>query len=288
MLKKTEAEIVAAFPHLSCFLTRPAPFSTSTIETLWTDPHIAREMLRLHLDGDSDLASRRPASIDAFVGWLDARLPLDGRALTDLGCGPGLYAERYARRGARVTGLDISASSILHARRVAEAAHLSIDYRVADYLKADLPARQDLVTLIYGDFCALAPANRRLLLDRVRQSLTPGGRFVFDVFPTGMLDGLREEAVLERRLTDGFWAEGDYVGFRVRFLYSDIAVSVERYLIVTPGRTFAIDNWLQYYTPDSVTAELSAAGFTEVRIADFATGGPWDGTASAFAVIARP
>lgn len=276
------------YDTLSCLLTRPVPFSTSTIETLWTDPHLAREMLRLHLDGECDLASRRTATIEAFVGWLDARLHLAGRALTDLGCGPGLYAERYARRGAKVTGLDFSLSSIVHARDAARAAGLSIDYRVADYLKADLPARQDLVTLIYGDFGALAPASRRRLLDSVRQSLAPGGRFVLDVFSTGMLAALSEDAVCEKRLMDGFWAEGDYVGFKVRFVYPDIAVGVERYLIVTPERTFAIDNWLQYYTPDSIAAELSAAGFNDVEIAGIATGGAWDGSASAFAVIAGP
>lgn len=275
------------YDTLSDFLTRPAPFSTSTTEALWTDPHVAHEMLRLHLDGDSDVASRRTATIDASVDWLDARLRLAGRALTDLGCGPGLYAERFARRGATVTGLDFSVSSIRYARQAAEAAGLAIDYRVADYLTTDPPARQDVVTLIYGDFCALAPAGRRLLLDKVRESLVPGGRFVFDVFSTGMLSALPEEAAFERRLMGGFWAEGDYVGFRVRFLYPGVAVGLERYLIVTPQRTFAVDNWLQYYTPASIGAELSAGGFTDVDIADFATGGPWNGGATAFAVIAR-
>jgi len=86
---------------------------------------------------------------------------------------------------------------------------------------------------------------------------------------------------------DGFWAEGVYVGFKARFLYPDVAVGLERYLVVTPERTFAIDNWLQYYTPASIAAELSPAGFTDLDIADIVTGGPWDGGPAAFAVIAR-
>ncbi len=273
---------------LSEFLNRPDVFSTSTTETLWTDPHLAGEMLRLHLDHGSDLASRRAASIDAFAIWLDACVPLAERALVDLGCGPGLYAERFARRGAKVTGLDFSVSSIRHARQSAEAMGLAIDYRTVDYLEADLPHHQDVVTLIYGDFCALAPARRRLLLDKVRASLVAGGRFVFDVFSTSMLDALREETSFERRLMQGFWAKGDYVGLKARFLYPDVAVGLERYLVVAPERTFAVDNWLQYYTPASISAELAAAGFTDIGIADVATGGPWDGSATAFAVIARP
>jgi len=46
------------------------------------------------------------------------------------------------------------------------------------------------------------------------------------------------------------------------------------------------DFWLQYYTPASIVAELAVAGLTDVDIADFVTGGPWDGSATAFAVVA--
>jgi SAM-dependent methyltransferase len=269
------------------FLHRPEVFSTSTTETLWTDPHLAEEMLRLHLDGDSELASRRTTSIDAFVSWLDARVALRGRAVVDLGCGPGLYAERFARRGASVTGLDFSMNSIAYARQSAMAAGLAIDYRCADYLEADLPVNQDIVTLIYGDFCVLAPARRRRLLDRIRGVLAGDGRLVFDVFSTDMLRGLSEEIVVERKMMQGFWAAGDYVGFKARFVYPDVAVVLERYLIVAPARTFEVDNWLQYYTPTSISTELAAAGFSDIDIVDIVTGGHWDGGATAFAVIAR-
>ena len=275
------------YEHLSGFLTRPAVFSTSTVQALWTDPHIARQMLRLHLDGTSDLASRRPAAIDAFVAWLDARIPVAGRAVLDLGCGPGLYAERFARRGAKVTGIDFSEVSIAHARQSAQTAGLVIEYRLADYLEAELPAGQDLVTMIYGDFCALSPAVRRLLLDKVRGALAPEGRFVFDVFSAGMLTVAREETTCERRLMDGFWAEGEYVGLKTRFVYPEVAVGLDRYLVVTPERTFTIDNWLQYYTPASIAAEMRSAALAAIGVADILTGDEWDGGPTAFAVIAE-
>lgn len=273
---------------LSDFLLRPAPFSVSTTELLWTDPHIAGEMLRFHLDGENDLASRRTTTIDGFVAWLDRRFPLAGLAVTDLGCGPGLYTSRYAERGAVVTGLDFSANSLAHARRAAEAAGLSIDYRQADYLRDDLPGGQDLVTMIYGDFCAMAPDRRSRLLGKVKAALKPNGVFVFDVFSTGMFDELHEETLFQPRLMNGFWAPGDYVGFKTTQLYRDEAIGLDRYLIATPDRTFQVYNWMQYYTPASITAEVLAAGYSTVEIVDFATGGPWPGGATAFAVIARP
>ncbi|MBS1180881.1 MAG: hypothetical protein H6Q99_761 [Proteobacteria bacterium] len=273
---------------LADFLARPLPFAVSTTETLWTDPHIAGEMLRFHLDGENDFASRRTSAIDAFVGWLDRRFPVAGAAVTDLGCGPGLYTSRYAKRGAQVTGLDFSANSLAHARKAAEAAGLSIDYRQADYLRDTLASGQDLVTMIYGDFCALAPDRRRLILDKVKAALKPNGVFVFDVFSTGMFMELREATTFESRLMNGFWAAGDYVGFKTTQLYPDEAIGLDRYLIATPDRTFQVYNWMQYYTPATVTKEVLAAGYSAVEIADFRTGGSWAGGATAFAVIARP
>ncbi len=279
---------VTMYEILADFLSRPAPFSVLTTELLWTDPHIAGEMLRFHLNESSDLASRRAATIDAFVDWLDRRVPLAGRTIMDLGCGPGLYTARYARRGGLVTGLDFSSNSLAYARKTAEVANLAIDYRRADYLKDAFPGDQDLVTMIYGDYCAMAPDNRRLVLDKVRSSLKPGGIFLFDVFSTGMFDALREETTFGSRLMDGFWASGDYVGFKTTLLYPKDSIGLDRYLVVAPDRTFQVYNWMQYYTPDAITEEVLSAGFSTVEIVDFVTGETWPGDATAFAVIAQP
>lgn len=276
------------YAELAGFDDRPAPFSKMTIATLWTDPHVARQMLAFHLDPAHDAASRRPTSIDGFVGWLDARLPLAGRRVMDLGCGPGLYAQRLAQRGARVTGIDFSASSIAYARDAAAAAGLAIDYRIANYLEDELPGGQDLVIMIYGDYCAMAPEQRARLLRRVGATLAPGGRFVFDVFSPGQMADLSEGFEAGRRFMQGFWAEGDYFGFKRTLLWPDERVSLERYLVLMPDRQLEVLNWMQYYTPDSIAAELAASGFVADATLDFVTGAPWQEGAVPIAIVARP
>ncbi|MEO1204650.1 MAG: methyltransferase domain-containing protein, partial [Pseudomonadota bacterium] len=85
--------------------------------TLWTEPHLARKMLEMHLSQDTELASRPVEAIDRVVDWINQSFGLSGETVCDLGCGPGLYTNRYAARGAIIEGLDFSPSSIDYAQR---------------------------------------------------------------------------------------------------------------------------------------------------------------------------
>jgi SAM-dependent methyltransferase len=90
---------------LSNVSRRPEPFSRYTVKELWTRPHLAQQMLAYHLSQETDLASRTYDSIDRAVEWIDTQLGLSGKSLCDLGCGPGLYAQRFESKGANVTGV---------------------------------------------------------------------------------------------------------------------------------------------------------------------------------------
>lgn len=70
------------------------------------------------------------------TGWIAERVAAAGFAwpglgLLDVGCGAGLAAEAFARRGAAVTAIDASAEAIAAARLHAEQGGLAIDYRIA-------------------------------------------------------------------------------------------------------------------------------------------------------------
>jgi hypothetical protein len=206
---------------------RPEPFSRSTVKELWTRPHLARQMLNYHLSQETDLASRKHESIDRVVEWIDSQLNLSGKSLCDLGCGPGLYAQRFEARGAQVTGVDFSAHSL-------------------DYAKV------------------LSPEQRKLLLARMHGMLNPGGQIVLDVAGIGSFEQKDETTLIQDKMMGGFWAAGDYVGIQQSFVYPEECLSLDRYVIVEPGETWQIYNWMQYFTPESAEAELKSAGF-EIR-----------------------
>lgn len=275
------------FNELKAFNERPKPFSCYTVEDLWTDPHVSAQMLAFHLDASNDLASRRPAVIDGIVGWIDQRVGVSGRNVLDLGCGPGLYATRLAKRGARVTGMDFSRRSIDHATGLAQADGLTVDFRCADYLKDAFPENQDLVCLIYGDLGVLGPDRRASLYRKIKKALRPGGYFVFDLFSREQFELRREEAVYERNLMDGFWSAEDYFGFRTTFLYDDSGLALDRYLIVEESRQREVFNWLQHFGPKDIADEMAANGFTVECVVDAQTGEAWKPAPRELAVVAR-
>lgn len=237
---------------------RPKPFSRYTAKELWTRPHLARQMLSFHLNQETDLASRRFRSIDRVVNWIDAQLVLSGKSLCDLGCGPGFYTERFAAKNAKVTGVDFSQHSLNYAKNQTKQ---PISYIMADYLKDELPTCFDVITLIYTDYCVLSPEQRQLLLYRMREMLNPGGHIVIDVAGVGSLACKEEMIFIENQLMGGFWSAGDYVGIQKSFIYPEEHLSLDRYIIVEPNETWQIFNWFQYFTPDSIQAELKEAGF---------------------------
>lgn len=263
---------------------RPELFSIYTAEKLWTQPHLASQMLDFHLNQETALASRPIEAIDRVVHWIDQSFGLDGRSVCDLGCGPGLYTSRYVERGAIVHGLDFSRNSIDYARKHAPLNADRVTYQIANYLKDPLPEEQDLVTLIFCDLCPLSPVQRQTLMAKVFHALSPGGQFIFDVFSTKAFEAVVERVSFERNLMNGFWSATDYFAFQNTFRYERDAVSLDHFTIIEKDRTWDVYNWLKYFSYDEIRLELERAGFGKIEFTDGFGTDPSDETT--FGVIA--
>lgn len=63
------------------------------------------------------------------LNYIDERTPLAGRRVVDVGCGGGLLSEGMARRGARVTGIDMGEAPLAVARLHGLESGVEVDYR---------------------------------------------------------------------------------------------------------------------------------------------------------------
>ena len=282
------SEHARLFETLQRINERPEVHSRYTADALWSSPDISEMMLRYHLDGEVDLASRRREFIDASVGWITRAFGLGaGSRVIDLGCGPGLYANRLARTGAAVTGIDFSPRSIDYARDRAARDGLEIDYRLGDYLELDIEPGYDLATMIMCDYCALSPQQRARLLGRVAQMLAPGGAFLFDVYSLAYFETWEEMAAYGDGMMDGFWSAAPYYGFQNTFKYEAEKVVLEKYLIVERDRNTEYFNWFQHFDVASLRAEVEAAGLAIDGCYGDVAGEPFEPSLPEFAVVAR-
>lgn len=266
------------------FLQRPMPFSRYTTKELWTRPHLARQMLHFHLNQETELASRPFESIDRVVNWIDTQINLRKKQVCDLGCGPGLYTQRFSDKEAIVTGVDFSAHSLEYANKQTPQ---EIQYIHADYLIDELPSGFDLVTLIYCDICALSPEQRKILLKRMASMLNPGGQIIIDVAAIHAFSRKKESTSIENNMMEGFWAANDYVGLQRSFVYPEANLSLDRYLIVEAAETWQIFNWFQYFTAEAIKAELNVAGFEITQMAGDLSGEPLTVESNTIGIIAQ-
>ncbi|GAH68668.1 unnamed protein product, partial [marine sediment metagenome] len=133
-------------------------------------------MLKYHLNESIDVSSRNKSFIEKSVRWITSHFEVDNKTeIADFGCGPGLYTNGLAERGAIVTGIDFSGNSLNYAKQVAAEKSLNVNYVLKNYLDFETTNRFDLITMIMCDFCVLNPEQRKKMLSKFHSLLKPDG-----------------------------------------------------------------------------------------------------------------
>ncbi|MEO1257321.1 MAG: class I SAM-dependent methyltransferase [Bacteroidota bacterium] len=234
---------------------------------MWTDPYISKQLLQIHLNPDSDLASRKKSTIEKTAQWILENQDKGGKlSVLDLGCGPGLYTELFAKSGHQVTGIDISKNSIDYATKSAKDKGLSIDYQNASYLDVDLgDGKFDLVVLIYTDLGTLLPIEREKLLANIFRALKNGGIFIFDVLKDSGLKGKVSPKTWEANNV-GFWKGTPYLTLSESFLYEKEKVILFQHTIIENGGN--IDTyrfWTHFFSQNDISEMLKKQHFKDVE-----------------------
>ncbi|HPQ53044.1 MAG TPA: methyltransferase domain-containing protein [Spirochaetota bacterium] len=276
------------FKELKEINSRPIPFQFYTADELWANEHTSKQMLAYHLNEAVDVSSRNRGFIERSVEWIISHFEVGEKTtIADFGCGPGLYATRFAERGAAVTGIDFSENSIQYATQVAEQKGLNVDYVHTNYLHFETTQRFDLVVMIMCDYCALSPEQRKQMLAKFSSILKPGGSVLLDVYSLNSFNQKEESAYYERNQLHGFWSPDDYYCFVNIFKYEKEKVTLDKYTIIEESRTRIVYNWLQYFSKESLKKEFENNGFEVEGFYSNVAGGAFDPDSLEFALVAR-
>jgi SAM-dependent methyltransferase len=248
------------FNELKKYTTKPKLYAPST-NIFWDDEHISKGLLEAHLNPNWEAATRKPEFLDKSVDWISKIAPASKyKFLLDLGCGPGLYAERFNSAGYSVTGVDFSKRSIAYAKEQTLINKSNIQYHYQNYLTIDYIDQFDVITLIYCDYAAISITDRLTLLRKVYKALKPKGKFIFDVFtPLMRKDESRSWQYCE---TSGFWSEKPHICLESVYQYDDDDNTELRQTIVLTDEIINCYNiWDHFFTKEALLLEIQTAGF---------------------------
>ena len=258
---------------------------------MWTDEHISKQLLNVHLNPDIDLGSRKKSTIEKTANWiLDTQKEKGKLNILDLGCGPGLYTEIFAKAGHNVTGIDISKNSIEYAKKSAKDKKLDIAYLNVSYLEAELESdKYDLVVLIYTDLGVLIPKERDILLNLIYRVLKKGGTFIFDVLKDNELEKRTSPKSWEA-VVSGFWKASPYIALSESFLYEPQKVILFRHIIVDSDENIETYRfWTHFFSQTDISEMLNTHNFIDIHFREdiLPEGDMWNGDNVIFSVSSK-
>ena len=245
----------------------------------WDDPDFSRRMLNEHLSQEHDAASRRFEIIDSHVRWIHHQV-LKGNPtrILDLGCGPGLYANRLARLGHRCVGIDYSPASIAYAKEQAEEEGLECAYIQQDIRTADYGDGYGLVMLIFGEFNVFRPEEARGILEKAYRALAPNSFLLLEPHTFEAVLKIGEQPSSWYSVEEGLFSDEPHLCLQENFWDAENSVAIERYYIVNAvtGEVARHSASTQAYMDDQYRSLLVDCGFGEVEFylsLDGSTGG---------------
>ena len=276
------------FSILEQITSRPKPFEIYDPEMLWDDDHISKQLLQLHLDPTAGIVSRSSKFLDRSITWLDSQLNItDGTLIADFGCGPGLYAVRFALKGAKVTGIDLSRRSIEFAQQTAAKKKLNIKYICQNYFDFCSYKKFDVILMIFCGFCSFGPALQKVILQKFHNQLVDDGVMVLDVYSLNQFNQKEKFYGYEHIKGGGFWSANDYFGFLSTFKYEAEKVVLDKYTLIEKNNIRTFYSWVQYFSHKTLLKCFEESGFIiDACYADL-TGRPYTDDVTEIAVVAR-
>ncbi|HUK08264.1 MAG TPA: class I SAM-dependent methyltransferase [Stellaceae bacterium] len=191
----------------------------------------------------ADYAQYRPGPPDQLFAALEAfGIGLPGQRILDLGTGTGVVARALAKRGAIVSGIDVSRAQIEEAQQLAARDGLTIDFRVAP--AEEPPFGERTFEVATANQCFLYFDRQRVIAE-LRRVLTPGGRLAishFNWLPLSDPIAAASEALV-LRFNPNWQAAGfdGNVGATPDWLPADVAV--EAFLWFDADVPFTRESW---------------------------------------------
>ena len=217
---------------------------------------LAQSYDRLTNDVDYD------ATVDFYYEILK-REGLSPRTAVDLACGTGSVALRLAKRGLRVTAVDMSWEMLMVAQQKAAEENVYPQFACQQLQQLQLPRGVDLAVCALDSMdYILDPKDCQAAIRRIYKALNPGGCFIFDVNTPEKLRAMDGQVFLDED-------DDVYCVWRGEFDEETNICSYGMDLFQRHGQVWhrSFEEHREYaYGADQLVSFLRQAGFTSVAV----------------------
>jgi len=218
-----------------------------------------------------------PEEVEHIISLLQIK---PGAKVLDLCCGVGRHSIALARRGFKVTGVDVTPHYLREARHKAKKAKLNIEFIKDDMRRFYRRNTYDVVINLFGSFGYFE--NQRddyRVAKNAYSSLRKNGTFIIELMGKEVLARIFQKRdwyeiddtiVLEERKTDKDWKRIE-----------------SRWIIVKSRRRKEFTISLRLYSAVELSDLLQSVGFKKTDIYGNLTGAPYDQVAKRLVVVAH-
>ena len=199
----------------------------------------------------------------AFYYEILNREGLSPRTAVDLACGTGSVSAILARKGLRVTGVDLSEEMLTVAQQKTADLDNPPQFVCQSLEKLCLPRGVDLAVCALDSLDYITdPADCARAIQRVYKALNPGGIFIFDVNTPEKLRAMDGQVFLDED-------EDVYCVWRGEFDEKTNICSYGMDLFQRRGKMWerSFEEYREYaYSREQLAGYLKAAGFTHIEV----------------------
>jgi SAM-dependent methyltransferase len=197
------------------------------------------------------------AVTDQEIVFIERHLQVAPARILDVPCGAGRHSLALARRGHRLTSLDISVDAVTRLKEVASKEALTLDVQLQDMSHISLDGEFDGAICFGNSFGYLPHASTRNYLRKLHSLLRGGGRFIVD---TGMI----AESILADTKPEATYEMGGY-SFDVRNEYDPLTSRMNVHTVLREGTNVWRQSFSQaVYTCGELVRLLDENGFALV------------------------
>lgn len=183
--------------------------------------------------------------------------------ILDIGCGTGRHAIELAKRGYKVTGIDLSESQIKRAREKAKESNVKVEFQKHDARKLPFNDEFDLaIMLCEGGFSLMETDEMNFeILKSAAKALKSNGRFIFTT-----LNGLFPLFHSVKEFYESSTKEGGSVCKSISFDLMTFRDHNRVEFEDDSGNKKVLECNERYYVPSEITWLLKTLGFKKIEI----------------------